>query len=243
MLSNSTSSNPTDLWIPSSNNVRPEIADQFSIGYYRNFKDNTYEFSVETYYKLLQKQIDYRDGAQLTLNTQVESELLYGQGRSYGVELFFKKKYGKLTGWVGYTLSKTELQIAGINNGRWYPARQDITNDIDLVLIYTINDRWSVSGTFVYNTGYPVTFPSGKYEINGNVLYYYTSRNGYRMPDYDRADVGVTFKGKKHPRFQGEWSLSVYNVYDRWNAYSITFQQKPKQSTRNTGFINHHCLE
>jgi hypothetical protein len=227
LLSNSTSSNPTDLWIPSSNNVKPEIADQFSIGYYRNFKDNTYEFSVETYYKLMQNQIDYRDGAQLTLNTQVESELLYGQGHSYGVELFFKKKFGKLTGWVGYTLSKTELQIPGINNDSWYPARQDITNDIDLVLIYNINDRWSVSGTFVYNTGYPVTFPSGKYEINGNVLYYYTSRNGYRMPDYDRADVGVTFKGKKHPRFQGEWSLSVYNVYDRWNAYSITFQQNP----------------
>jgi hypothetical protein len=227
LLSNSTSSNPTDLWIPSSNNVKPEIADQFSIGYYRNFLNNTYEFSVETYYKIMQNQIDYRDGAQLVLNEQVESELLYGQGRSYGAEFFLKKKYGKFSGWLGYTLSKTELQIAGINNGSWYPARQDITNDVDIVLIYDLNEKWSFSATWIYNTGYPVTFPSGKYEVNNQVLYYYTSRNGYRMPAYDRADVAATMKCKKHPKFQGEWSFSIYNVYDRWNAYTITFQQNP----------------
>jgi len=230
LLSNSTSSNPTDLWIPSSNNVKPEIADQFSVGYYRNFKNNTYEFSVETYYKIMQNQIDYKDGAQLNLNEQVESELLYGQGRSFGAEFFLKKKYGKFTGWLGYTLSKTELQIAGINNGNWYPARQDITNDIDVVLIYDLDEKWSFSATWIYNTGYPVTFPSGKYEVNGDVLYYYTSRNGYRMPAYNRADIAVTFKGKKHPKFQGEWAFSIYNVYDRWNAYTITFQQNPNNA-------------
>jgi hypothetical protein len=230
LLSNSTSSNPTDLWIPSSNNVKPEIADQFSVGYYRNFDDNNYEFSVETYYKLMQNQIDYKNGAQLLLNQSVESQLLFGQGRSYGAEFFFKKKFGKINGWLGYTYSKTELQIPGINNGSWYPARQDITNDVDVVVIYDINEKWSVSATWIYNTGYPVTFPSGKYEVDGNIIYYYTSRNGYRMPAYDRMDVGATYKCKKHGRFQGEWAFSIYNVYDRWNAYTITFQQNPNNA-------------
>lgn len=237
LLSNSTASSPTDLWIPSSNNVKPEIADQFSVGYYRNFRDNTYEFSVESYYKTMQNQVDYKNGAQLNLNQSVENELLFGQGKSYGLEVFLKKKYGKLNGWIGYTLSKTELQIPGINNGNWYPARQDITNDVDIVLIYDINPKWSVSATWVYNTGYPVTFPSGKYEVDGNVLYYYTSRNGYRMLAYDRADVGVTYNCKKHKRFQGQWALSVYNVYDRWNAYSITFQQDPNNAQQTQAVL------
>lgn len=227
LLSNSTSSNPTNLWIPSSNNVQPEIADQFSVGYYRNFLDNKYEFSVETYYKLMQNQIDYKDGAQLELNENVESELLFGHGRSYGAEFYLKRKYGKLTGWIGYTLSKTELQIAGINNGAWYPATQDITNAIDVVAIYNLSEKWSFSATFIYNTGYPVTFPSGKYEVDGNILYYYTSRNGYRMPAYDRMDVGATYQCKKHKHYQADWSFSIYNLYDRWNAYTITFQQNP----------------
>lgn len=230
LLSNSTSSNPTDLWIPSSNNVKPEIADQVSLGYYRNFLGNKYEFSVETYYKAMQNQIDYKNGAQLILNENVESQLLFGQGRSYGTEFFLKRKFGKLTGWLGYTLSKTELQIPGINNGEWYPARQDITNDVDIVAIYDLNERWSFSATWIYNTGYPVTFPSGKYEVDDNVVYYYTSRNGYRMPAYDRMDVGATYKCKKHKHYQADWCFSIYNVYDRWNAYTITFQQNPNNA-------------
>jgi len=227
LLSNSTSSNPTDLWIPSSNNVQPEISDQFSVGYYRNFLNNKYEFSVETYYKLMQNQIDYKNGAQLVLNENVESELLFGHGHSYGAEFFLKRKYGKLTGWIGYTLSKTELQIPGINNGSWYPATQDITNAIDVVAIYELNEKWSFSATFIFNTGYPVTFPSGKYSVDGNILYYYTSRNGYRMPAYNRMDIGATYKCKKHKHYQADWSFSIFNVYDRWNAYTITFQQNP----------------
>ncbi len=237
LLSNSTSSNPTDLWIPSSNNVKPEISDQFSIGYYRNFLNNKYEFSVETYYKIMQNQIDYKNGAQLNLNQNVENELLFGSGRSFGAEFFVKRKFGKLTGWLGYTLSKTELQIPGVNNGDWYPARQDITNDIDVVVIYDLNKKWSFSATWIYNTGYPVTFPSGKYAINDNVIYYYTSRNGYRMPDYHRMDVGATYHCKKHPHYQAEWSFSVYNAYDRWNAYTITFQQNPNNSQQTQAVL------
>jgi len=230
LLSNSTSENPTDLWIPSSNYVKPEIADQFSLGYFRNFKDNNYEFSTEVYYKLMQNSIDYRDNAQLEFNENIESQLLFGQGRAYGVEFLLKKKYGKFTGWIGYTLSKSETQISGINNGSWYPAIQDRPNDLSVVLIYQIAPKWTISSTFIYYDGSPVTFPSGKYQIDNQVYFYYTSRNAYRMPAYNRMDIGVTWQRKKTEKFESSWNFSIYNVYDRWNAYTITFQTNPNNS-------------
>jgi len=183
LLSNSTSGNPTDLWIPSSLNVKPEIADQVSLGYFRNFKDNTWEFSTEVYYKYMQNQIDYKDGAELQFNEDVESLLLFGTGRAYGVELFLKKKYGKLTGWVGYTLSRTERQISGINNGEYYPTKQDRTHDISIVVMYELSKKWTFSANWVFYTGNAVTFPSGKYSVAGQIVNYYTERNGYRMPN------------------------------------------------------------
>ena len=167
LLSNSATSNPTDLWIPSSPNVKPEIADQVSLGYYRNFKDNNYEFSTEVYYKTMQNQIDYKNGAQLRANADVESQLLFGQGRAYGLELFLKKKTGRFTGWISYTLSKTEIQINGINHNDWYPAKQDQPNNLALVGVYQLSKKWTLSANFVYNTGTPATFPSGKYAVNG----------------------------------------------------------------------------
>lgn len=227
LISNSTSTNPTDLWIPSSNYVKPEIADQVSLGYFRNFHNNDYEFSTEVYYKVMQNSIDYRDNAQLNFNENVESQLLFGQGRAYGVEFYLKKKYGKFTGWIGYTLSKSEIEINGINNGSWYPAVQDRPNDISVVGVYQISPKVTLSATFVYYDGTPVTFPSGKYEIGGDVYFYYTSRNGYRMPAYNRMDVGLTLLAKKTPKFESSWNFSIYNVYDRWNAYTITFQTNP----------------
>jgi hypothetical protein len=227
LLSNSTTSNPTDLWIPSSNNVRPEIADQESIGYFRNFKDNRYEFSSEVYYKSLQNQIDYKNGAQLRANLNVESELLYGKGRAYGWELFIKKKTGKLTGWIGYTLSRTELKIDGINQDSWYPAHQDETHDISVVGIYQASKKWVLSATWVYNTGNAVTYPSGKYISNGQVAFYYTQRNASRMPSYHRLDLGATITTKKTARSESSWTFSIYNAYDRQNPYSISFQQDP----------------
>jgi hypothetical protein len=232
LISNSTSSNPTDLWIPSSNNVKPEIADQESIGYFRNFKDNSYEFSVETYYKSMQNQIDYKNGAQLIANENVESQLLYGKGRAYGVELFLKKKVGKFTGWVSYTLSRTELKIDGIDNDTWYPAKQDRTHDISLVGIYQASRKWTLSATWVYYTGNAVSFPSGKYEVDGQTAFYYTERNGYRMPAYHRMDVAATMLGKKHKRFESSWTFSIYNVYGRENAYSIEFQNDPNDPSK-----------
>lgn len=232
LLSNSTSGNPTDLWIPNSNNVKPEIADQVSLGYFRNFKENTYEFSTEVYYKHLQNQIDYKDGAELSFNQNVEAELLSGTGRAYGVEFFIKKKYGKLNGWIGYTLARTEKKIDGINKGEYYPAKQDRTHDISIVGIYDLSKKWTLSATWVYYTGNAITFPSGKYEIAGQVVNYYTERNGYRMPDYHRLDIGATWQRKKTERFESSWNFSLYNAYGRENAYSITFQQDPDDASR-----------
>ncbi|MGZ4048829.1 MAG: TonB-dependent receptor [Bacteroidia bacterium] len=232
LLSNSTSGNPTDLWIPSSNNVKPELCDQYSLGYFRNFKENMYEFSAETYYKSFQNAIDYKNGAQLNFNANVESQLLYGKGRAYGVELFIKKKYGKFNGWIGYTLSRSERQINGINDDNWYAAKQDRTHDLSVVGIYELTKKWTVSATFVYYTGNAVTFPSGKYTVGGQVINYYTERNGYRMPAYNRLDVGATYQGKKTEKFESSWNFSVYNVYGRENAYSITFQQDPNDPNK-----------
>ena len=232
LLSNSASTNPTDLWIPSSPNVKPEIADQVSLGYYRNFKDNAYEFSTEVYYKTMQNQIDYKNGAQLRANANVESQLLYGKGRAYGLELFLKKKYGKLTGWISYTLSRTEKLINGINNNNWYAAKQDQTHNMAIVAIYQANKKWTFSSNFVYNTGNAVTFPSGKYQVNGQTAFYYTERNGYRMPAYHRMDVAATLQGKKRKHSESSWTFSIYNLYGRENAYSIEFKDDPNDPSK-----------
>ena len=227
LLSNSTGSSPTDLWIGSSNNVKPEVADQVAIGYYQNFKKNLYEFSAETYYKTMQNQIDYKNGAELNANANVESQLLFGKGRAYGLELFLKKKYGRFNGWIGYTLSKTERKIDGINNNNWYNATQDRTHEISIVGIYKLSEKWTLSATYVYYTGNAVTFPSGKYTIGGQTYFYYTERNGYRMPSYKRLDLGATLQGKKTKKYDSNWNFSIYNALDRANAYSIDFQTDP----------------
>ncbi len=232
LLSNSASTNPTDLWIPSSPNVKPEIADQVSAGYFQNFDDNKYEFSSEVYYKTMQNQIDYKNGAQLRANANVESQLLYGKGRAYGLELFLKKKYGKLTGWVSYTLSRTEKQIEGINKGNWYAAKQDQTHNLAVVAIYQASKKWTLSSNFVYNTGNAVTFPSGKYQVNGQTAFYYTERNGYRMPSYHRLDFSATLQTKKKKNWEGSWTFSLYNVYGRENTYSIEFRDDPNDPSK-----------
>jgi hypothetical protein len=232
LLSNSATSNPTDLWIPSSPNVKPEITDQVSLGYYRNFMDNSYEFSTEIYYKTMQNQIDYKNGAELRANQNVESQLLFGQGRAYGLELFLKKKTGRFTGWISYTLSKTEIQINGINHNDWYPARQDQTNNIALVGVYQLSKKWTISANWVYNSGTPATFPSGKYTVDGQTTFYYTERNAYRMPNYNRLDFAATIEGKKHKKWQSSWTFSLYNVYGRENAYAITFRNDPDDPTK-----------
>ncbi|WP_316739786.1 TonB-dependent receptor [Pedobacter aquatilis] len=227
ILTNATSSSPTDQYVLSSNNIKPEIADQVSIGYFKNLDENNYELSGEVYYKWMQNQIDYKNAAQLLANSNIESELLYGTGRAYGMELFFKKKFGKLNGWVGYTLSRTERKFAELNNGNYFPARQDRTHDISLVGIYNMNNRWTFSSSFIYSTGNAVTFPAGKYQLNNQTVYYYTERNAGRMPYNMRLDVSATLEGKNTGRFQSSWNFGIYNVLARKNPYSIEFINDP----------------
>jgi hypothetical protein len=232
LLGNSTSSSPSDQWIGNSYNIKPEIGDQYSLGYFRNFKDSKYQFSAEAYYKDMQNQVDYKNGADLIGVDDTESELLYGKGRAYGVELLLKKTTGRFTGWIGYTLSKTERKINGINENNWYVAKQDRTHDISIVGTYDLNEKWALSGLFVYNTGNAVTFPSGKYTVDGNTTFYYTERNGYRMPAYHRLDIGATYTKPKRKKFESSWNFSLYNVYGRENAYTITFEDDPDDPSR-----------
>lgn len=232
LLSNSTSSSPNDLYVMSSENIQPEIADQISTGYFRKFKNGQFEFSAELYYKWLQNQIDYKDGAEFIANKEVESQLTYGDGRAYGLELFLKKKYGRLNGWIGYTLSRTERSFAAINHGKYYPARQDRTHDLSIVGIYKLNKRWSFSASFIYGTGNAVSYPTGKYSIGGNTTYSYSERNGYRLPATNRLDIGATLEGKKHKNYQTSWTFSIYNVYASHDPYIITFRDsKTKPNT------------
>lgn len=231
LLSNSTSSTPTDVWLPSSDNVKPQISDQWSVGYFRNSDRNAIESSVELYYKNLQNQIDYRNGADLVFNSTVEAELVFGRGWAYGAEFLFRKNEGKLTGWLGYTWSKTMRQFDLINQidqnskGLPFPARQDMQHDISVVAMYDLARKLKISATWVYNTGNAVTFPNGKYEVDGRIVGYYTQRNGYRMPDYHRLDLGLIWIRKQTTRFESSWNFSVYNAYGRENAYFISFRQ------------------
>jgi hypothetical protein len=232
LLSNTTSSTPFDLWVPSNINIKPEIADQYTLGYFRNFSNNMYETSLEVYYKTLQNQIDYRNGANLILNNKVESQLVFGKGWGYGVEFLIRKKYGKLTGWISYTLSKAKRQFPDINGGNIFLAKQDRPNNIAVVGMYELNPKLTFSATWIFISGNPVTFPSGRYAIDGNIVPYYTERNGYRMPDYHRLDIGLTWQRKKTASFESNWNFSIYNVYARANAYAINFQQDPNDPTK-----------
>ncbi len=232
LLSNSTAALPTDLWVMSSNNIKPQIADQVALGYYQNFNNNKYELSAEVYYKKMQNQIEYKNAANLRGNENVESELLYGDGRAYGLELFLKKRLGDFNGWIGYTISKTERRFDEISEGSYFPSKQDRTHDLSLVGIYRLSNRWTLSGTFVYNTGNAITFPSGKYQIDGKTMFYYTERNGYRMPDYHRLDVNATLDGKPGKKYQSSWTFGFYNAYNRHNAYTIDFEDNPDDITR-----------
>jgi hypothetical protein len=234
LITNTTSANPTDVWLPSSNIIKPEIADQVSLGFYKNSKNGMYEFTSEVYYKDLQNQIDYRNAAQILANDNVEGELLFGKGRAYGLELMMRKTTGRLTGWVGYTLSKVEKKIDGINNNQYFNARQDRTHDISIVAMYDISKKWNISSTWVYNTGSAVTFPSGKYNAAGQTVFLYTERNGYRMPAYHRLDIGVNYEPSinKTRKYKSSWSFGLYNAYGRENAFSINFRENKDDRTK-----------
>ncbi|MEA2043069.1 MAG: TonB-dependent receptor [Bacteroidota bacterium] len=230
LLSNTTASSPTDIWYPATDIVQPGIANLYSAGYYRNFNDNMFESYIEIYYKGLENLIDYKNGANVLLNEYLESELVFGHGYSYGAEFYFKKRLGKFTGWISYTWSRTQRQFNEINKGEIFPARQDRIHDFSITAIYMPTPRLSLSASWVYYTGDAVTFPSGLYIVNGLPVSLYTERNGYRMPDYHRGDISVTWENKERKYFNSSWNLSIYNVYARKNAFQISFQQKEDNS-------------
>ncbi|WP_158996370.1 carboxypeptidase-like regulatory domain-containing protein [Mucilaginibacter sp. L196] len=232
LLNNSAYLSTTNVYLPSSNNIKPEIADQVALGYYHTFHNNGFEFSSEIYYKNLQNQIDYKNGADLVGNPNIEADLLYGSGRAYGWETYIKKKSGKFTGWISYTLSKTELKIPGINNGDYYPATQDQTNHISLVGMYQATKKWTFSADFVYNTGDAVTWPSGKFSVDGAPVYYYGARNSNRLPAYNRLDIGATLLAKKTTKYESSWTFSIYNLYGQSNPYDIIFQADPNNANK-----------
>ncbi|HPI12797.1 MAG TPA: TonB-dependent receptor [Catalimonadaceae bacterium] len=228
LISNTTAATPTDVWSPSTNNIKPQIGDQVALGYFRNVGINKdIELSGEVFYKDMQNQLDYVDGAQLLLNKDLEGELLPGQGRAYGLELYVKKNTGKITGWISYTLSRTERKIAGLNNESWFVSKFDRPHNLVVVASYELNNRWSFSSSFNYGTGTPNTFPNSRIEFQGLVYPYNSasSRNNYRNPDYHRLDLSASLKTRQSKKRKGEWVFSIYNVYARRNAFSVYFQQ------------------
>ena len=223
LLSNAGTGTPLDLWKPSSFIVKPEVADQIALGYFKNLKNNTYETSAEIYYKRFENLIDYKDFASIILNPLVEGQLVFGDGYAYGLELFFKKKVGKFNGWVGYTLATSKRQFQDINDGNVFSARQDRRHDISLVGIYDITKKLSISATWVYNTGDAITLPTGKYVVQGTTYDQYGYRNQERYPSYHRMDLGITYYTKKTEKFESSWNFSVYNLYNQKNPFQIDF--------------------
>lgn len=238
LISNTTASNPLDVWTPTSNNIKPELADQFTLGYFKNIgKSNQWEASVEGYLRYTDNQIDYIDGADLLINKFLEGDLLTGKGRSYGLEFYLQRKTGRFTGWVSYTLGKTELKVDGINKGDWYPTRYDQRHNFKVAAFYDINKRWSISGDFIFTTGTPTTFPTSRYVSQGILIPYNAndSRNNVRLPGYNRLDLSARLEGKSIKR-NGKlrkntdyWVFSLYNVYARKNPFSIYFTQLDKR--------------
>ncbi len=233
LISNTAASTPLDVYTISSNNLKPLIADQGSIGYFRNFKENTYETSVEVYYKYLQNQLDYVDNADLFINENVEGQLLQGLGRAYGVEFYGKKNKGKIKGWISYTLSKTERLVDGISNDKWFYSRYDRTHCLNTCVNYDISKRWNISTNFVFLSGTPASFPNSKVQVQGYNIPYNTDniRNNYRITPYHRLDLGATYTFKKNEtrRYKQSLVFSVYNAYNRRNAFSIYFQTKANE--------------
>jgi len=235
LISNTTAATPTDVWTPSTPNIKPEIAHQIAGGYFQNLKDNTIELSAEAYYKTMSNQIDYVNGANLLLNEDLEGELLYGKGRSYGLELFARKSTGKINGWISYTLSRTERKIDGLNRNNWYAAKYDRRHILSVVAIYDATKRWSFSATFSLSSGIAITFPNARYEFGGLIVPHNTndSRNNYRVPAYHRLDFSATWdRTKPNRRWNGSWVFTIYNAYSRDNAFSVYFRQNKDDPTK-----------
>ena len=227
LASNSTSGSPLDLWFQASENVKPQKCDQFAAGYFRNFASDEYELSAEVYYKDMKDVVDFKDHAQLMLNENLEDELRFGQGYSYGLELMLRKNSGAFNGWVSYTLSKSMRKISDVNNDNWYRSPYDKPHNISALVSYDLSPQWSLSTCWVYSTGTPVTYPTGRFQIEGNYVPIYSGRNEYRYPAYHRLDLSATWKlSPPDKRFRHELNFSLYNAYGRKNVWTILFRQE-----------------
>ena len=234
LVSNTASPTPLDIWTPSDQYIKPQLADQVAVGYFRNFKDDMYSLEVESYYKKVKNRIDYIDGADLIANNAIEQVILNGQLRAYGLELMLRKNAGNLNGWIAYTLSNSEQQTpgrasneSGINNGKWYKSGYHKLHNLAITTTYTLNPKWTLGGNFILQSGQPVTFPNGQYQYQGITVPSYGARNENNLPLYHHLDLSATYvpKPEKKKGWQSEWVFSVYNIYNRKNAASISFRE------------------
>ncbi|MDR3094089.1 MAG: TonB-dependent receptor [Bacteroidales bacterium] len=225
LASNSTAGSPLDVWFQTSPNIQPQLCDQFTVGYFRNFHNNEWEASAELYYKDLKNVIDFKDHADLMANADLEQEVRFGKGYAYGTEWMLRRNVGKLTGWVSYTWSRSQRKVDEINNGNWYRSPYDKPHSISIVANYELSRKWSLSANWVYATGAPVTLPTGRYMMENQYVPLYSGRNEYRNPDYHRLDVSATLQLSKHKRFNSELNFSVYNAYARKNPWTVYFEE------------------
>ncbi len=234
LAQNSTAGTPLDLWFASSPNVKPQIADQYAIGYFRNFRNNTIETSAEVYYKNMQNTIDFKDHAELLLNREMEAELRFGKSWAYGLELMMRLSDTRVNGWISYTYSVSRRKFDDINNGKVYSSPYDRPHDVSVVLNYDISRRLVASANWVYSTGSPITLPVGRAQYGNTFIPIYSDRNAYRLPDYHRLDLAVILSGRERAnrRWQGEWNFSVYNAYGRKNVWAVNFVQDENNPNR-----------
>ncbi|MBL4559738.1 MAG: TonB-dependent receptor [Labilibaculum sp.] len=223
LISNTTSATPLDIWAPSGPYIEPQYANQVAVGFFKSTESRNYDFNVEAYYKKLHELTDFIEGADLLLTENIETQIAKGKGRAYGLELQINKNSGRLTGWLSYTLAKSESKIKGINNGKYYPVNNDQLHELNLVGFYQHNKKWNFGFNFIFGSGRPVTYPIAKYEQNGLVVAEYNNRNGNRLPVYHRLDLSANFKPRKNSK--GKWIFSIANIYNRKNASSIYFKE------------------
>jgi len=234
LVSNTSGSIPSDIWVPSTEYVKPQKGIQYSLGYFKNFGNDKYETSIEFYYKDLQNQIDFREDYVGGIEDDLESKFVFGKGRAYGAEFYVKKSKGKLTGWIGYTLSKTERQFELINNNNWFKTTYDRPHDISVVMNYKLSNRWSLNSVFVYGSGKRYTPVSDIYIFNGRFNLEYGDRNGASLPSYHRIDLALTYKSTKSKRWQSSWSFGVYNAYNRKNPTFISYDTEVDKEEGNS---------
>jgi hypothetical protein len=226
LLSNTASPTPIDLYFPSTNNIKPSMTDQYSLGLVTIPEGWPVELSVEGFYKDMNDVLDYIDNADLNLNKYVEADLMTGEGRASGVEFEARKETGKWQGWVNYTWSVSQRRTAGLNNNNWYLSRSDRTHVVNAAVSYKPNAKWEFNGNWTYGSGTPATFPDVRLDIQGIPIPYNSTgkRNNFRLPAYHRLDLSVTLKTRQQKKLKQEWVFGIYNVYARQNAYTIYFQ-------------------